>query len=102
MMRYLFPDERTGKSSSQIRLEPNGHKACFIRGLHVLCMWSYYTVRSVHCAQGAMGNGASALALLVKQGPTADAVLWPNLLKIAMYKDGWIITQMAHGSCCSR
>ena len=58
----------------------------FIRGLHVLCMWSYYTVRSVHCAQGAMGNGASALVLLVKQGSTADAVLWLNLLKIAMYK----------------
>ena len=34
-------------------------------------------------------NGAPALALLVKQGPTADAVLWPNLLNIAMYK-GWM------------
>ena len=49
-------------------------------------MWSYVTVRSVHCAQGAVGNDMSALALLVKQEPTADAVLWPNLLKIAMYK----------------
>ena len=62
-------------------------------------MWSYYTVRSVHCAQGAMGNGTSALALPVKQTPTADAVLWPNLLKLAMYKDGWIITQMVHIWC---
>ena len=70
------PDERTGKSSSQIRLEPEWSQGMFfIRGLHVLCMWSYYTVRSVHCAQGAMGNDAPALALLVKQEPTADAVL---------------------------
>ena len=33
-----------------------------------------------------MGNDMSALALLVKQEPTADAVLWLNLLKMAMYK----------------
>ena len=38
--------------------------------------------------------------LPVKQELTVDAGLWPNLLKIAMYKDGWIIAQMVHIWCC--
>ena len=45
----------------------------------------FYSAECALCT-GSMGNVMSALALLVKQEPTADAVLWLNLLKMAMYK----------------
>ena len=80
MLRYPFPDERTGSQVPRSALSQIVTRHVHL-GTTRLCMWFYYTVRSTHCAQGAMGNGASAFALLVKQRPTADAVLWPRSIE---------------------
>ena len=77
MLRYPFPDERTGSQVPRSALSQIVTRHVHL-GTTCLCMWFYYTVRSVHCAPEAMGSGTPALALLVKQGPTADAVLWPE------------------------